>query len=65
MFIECQHAKNERLFYYRRRDTIANMVVLGNSSGERKNKFLQFVVIFWLLKQGWPLNDFEAMKLLF
>jgi len=65
MFIECQHAKNERLFYNRRRDKIANMVVLGNSSGERKNKFLQFVVIFWLLKQGWPLNDFEAMKLLF
>jgi hypothetical protein len=41
------------------------MVVLGNSNGEKKYKFLQFVAIFWLLKQGWPLTNFEAMKLLF
>jgi hypothetical protein len=41
------------------------MVVLADLGGERKNIFLQFVVVFWLLQQGWPLTDFEAMKFLF
>jgi hypothetical protein len=44
---------------------IANMVVLGDLSGERNFFLVQFVVVFWLLKQGWPLTNFEAMKLLF
>jgi hypothetical protein len=52
-------------FYNQGRDTSANIVVLADLDGEGENKFLQFVVVFWLLKQGWPLTDFEAMKLLF
>jgi hypothetical protein len=28
-------------------------------------KFIQFVAIFWLLKQGFTMIDFEVMKLLF
>jgi hypothetical protein len=41
------------------------MIILGDVVGERKKKFIQFVAIFWLLKQGCTMIDFEAMKLLF
>jgi hypothetical protein len=41
------------------------MVVLGYLDGEKKIYNLQFVVFFFLLKQGHHLTDFEAMKLLF
>jgi hypothetical protein len=33
--------------------------------GEKKKQCIQFVAIFWLLKQGHPMTNFEAMKLLF
>jgi hypothetical protein len=45
--------------------SIANMVVMGVVVGESKKKFLQFIAIFWLLKQSCPLTNFEAMKMLF
>ncbi len=44
---------------------MANMVVVGDVVGRGKKKIIQFVAIFWLLKQGCPMTDFEAMKLLF
>jgi hypothetical protein len=65
MFAESQHAKNEWLFYSRGKDTMANMVIMGDAVGEKERKFIQFVTIFWLLKQGRLMINFEAMKLLF
>ncbi len=41
------------------------MVDSYNEASEKKHKFIQFVVIFWLLKLGWPLTNFENMKELF
>ncbi len=32
---------------------------------ENKQKFLQFVAIFWLLKLDQPMTNFESMKMLF
>jgi hypothetical protein len=39
------------------------MVVVGDVVGEKKRKFIQFVAIFWLLKQSYSVIDFEVMKL--
>jgi len=41
------------------------MVAGFNEVSEKKPKFIQFVAIFWLLKLGQPLIDFESMKKLF
>jgi len=65
MFVESQHAKNEQFFCSRGKDIVANMVVVGDVVGEKKRKFIQFVAILWLLKQGCFVTNFEAMKLLF
>jgi len=46
MSIESQHAKNERLFYNRGKDTMANMVVVGDVVGREKKIIIQFVAIF-------------------
>ncbi len=46
MFIKCQHAKNEHLFYNQGRDTSANMVVLADLRGERKNKVCNLLLFF-------------------
>jgi hypothetical protein len=40
-------------------------LLLGMWLGRKKRKFIQFVTIFWLLKQGHHVTNFEAMKLLF
>jgi hypothetical protein len=45
--------------------SIANMVCVQGLVGEKKWKFLKFVVIFWCLKLGQPIVDFESMKMLF
>jgi hypothetical protein len=39
------------------------MGIFANLVKERKREFLQFVIVFWLLAQGHPLTNFEAMKL--
>jgi hypothetical protein len=44
---------------------MADMFVVEDVVGKEKRKFIQFVAIFWLLKQGRPMTNFEAMKLLF
>jgi hypothetical protein len=44
---------------------MADMFVVEDVVGRKKRKFKQFVAIFWLLKQGYPMTDFEVMKLLF
>jgi hypothetical protein len=41
------------------------MVVNFNEANEKKRKFIQFVAIFWFLKLGRTLTDFESMKQLF
>jgi hypothetical protein len=41
------------------------MVCVGGVVIDNKCKFIQFVVIFWILKLGWPFIDFEKMKELF
>ncbi len=65
MSVESHHAKNEWLFYNRGNDIVANMVAIGDVVGKEKKKFIQFVAIFLLLKQGPTMIDFEAMNLLF
>ncbi len=45
--------------------SIANMVCVGGLVNEKKWKFLKFVVIFWFLKLGQLIVDFESMKMLF
>jgi hypothetical protein len=44
---------------------IAEMVVGFSETNEKKCKFIQFVAIFWFLKLGRPLTNFESMKKLF
>lgn len=44
---------------------MANMVIMGDVVGDKERKFMQFVTIFWLLKQGHLMINFEKMKLLF
>jgi hypothetical protein len=46
MSIKSQHAKNERLFYNRGKDTITDMVVVGDVVGRKKRKFIQFCCNF-------------------
>ncbi len=65
MFVESQYAKNERLFCDRGKCIVVNMVVARDVVGEKEMKFIQFVAIFWLLKQGCPMTNFEVMKFLF
>jgi hypothetical protein len=62
MYAESQHAKNEQLFYSRGKNIIVGMVVVGDVVGEKKMQFIQFVAIFWLLKQGCSMTNFEAMN---
>jgi len=65
MFINNQHAKNEWLWTSRGQNIVVEMVVSSSEVSEKKPKFVQFVPIFWLLKLGKPLIDFESMKELF
>lgn len=44
---------------------MVDMVVVGDVIGEKKRKFIQFITIFSLLKQGCSMTNFEMMKLLF
>jgi hypothetical protein len=44
---------------------MADIFVVGDVVGREKKKFMQFFAIFWILKQGRPMTDFEEMKLLF
>jgi hypothetical protein len=57
-----KHAKNKRLWVNRGQHIVAKMVDTYNETSEKKHKFIQFVAIFWLLKLGRPLIDFENMK---
>jgi len=49
----------------RERDTMVDMVAIGDVVKKRKGNFYTLLHSFWLLKQGHPLIDFEVMKLLF
>jgi hypothetical protein len=65
MSINSQHAKNEWLWTNKGQNIVAKMVASYSEVSEKKHKFIQFVAIFWLLKLGRPLIDFENMKELF
>ncbi len=60
-----QHAKTEQLWTTRGWNIIAKMVCVGGVATNTQPKFIQFVAIFWLLKLGCPLTNFEKMKQLF
>jgi hypothetical protein len=65
MSIDSKHAKNKWLWASKGRNTIVKMVCVGGTAIHNKCKFIQFVVIFWILKLGRPFIDFEEMKELF
>jgi hypothetical protein len=44
------------------RTPLLKMVVVFNEIVEKKCKFIQFVAIFWFLKLGQSLENFENMK---
>ncbi len=52
MSLYSQHLKKECFFSSWGRYTMANMTLFQNLVGNKKIKVLQFVVIFWLLKQS-------------
>jgi hypothetical protein len=54
--------KNECFFSSWGRYTMANMVFFQNLVGNKKIKVLQFVVIFWLLKQGHPIIESLTLR---
>jgi hypothetical protein len=64
MSINNQHATNECLFTNRGSNFIVDIVCVGSLVNEKKQKFLQFVAIFWLLKFSQPLINFESMEML-
>ncbi len=59
------HKKPTCLFAIKGQNCITNVVCVGGLVGEKKWKFLNFVVIFWFLKFGQPIVDFESMRMLF
>jgi hypothetical protein len=59
-----QHVRNERVYFSRVRDTIAQRVAQGTIQ-ERQHKLVQFQLLFWILSQGKPMSDFEACRELF
>ncbi len=65
MSINNHHATNECLFIDIGQNFVANTVCVGGLVTKKKQKFLQFVAIFWLLKFTQLLINFESMKMLF
>jgi hypothetical protein len=59
-----QHVRNERIYFSRVGDTIAQRVAQG-AIQERQHKLVQFRLLFWILSQGRPMSDFEACRELF
>ena len=59
--MDCRHLKNKVLFLAIRRDTIVEQIVAG-ATLKQKKKIVQFVVIFVLLCDGWPMADYSDMK---
>jgi hypothetical protein len=58
------HVKNEKFFVAKGLDMVVAQLEDGGKA-ERKKKYIQFVVIWHLLKQGHPMIDFEGLKGLF
>jgi len=55
---------NERLFESTCHDTIA-IQMANQRQVEKKRKYVQFVAIWHLLQQGYPMTNFESFKVLF
>jgi hypothetical protein len=58
------HVKNEKFFAARGLDIVAIQLENGGKA-EREKKYIQFVAIQHLFKQGRPMIDFEGLKGLF
>jgi hypothetical protein len=59
-----QHVRNERVYFSRVGDTIAQRVVQG-AIQEHQHKLVQFRLLFWILSQGKPMSNYEACHELF
>jgi hypothetical protein len=59
-----QHVRNERVYFTRVGDTIAERVAQG-AAQERQHKLVQFHLVYWILSQSHPMTDFEAFRELF
>jgi hypothetical protein len=58
------HVKNDKLSIAKGLD-IVDVQLENGGKVERKKKYIQFVAIWHLLKQGCPMKDFERLKGLF
>jgi hypothetical protein len=56
-----QHVRNERVYFSRIGDTIAQRVAQG-AVQEKKHKLVQFRLLFSILSQGRSMSDFEASR---
>jgi hypothetical protein len=55
---------NEKLFEFTGHDTIA-IQMANQGKVEKKRKYVQFVAIWHLWQQGYPMTKFESFKVLF
>jgi hypothetical protein len=58
------HQENETLYVGSFYSNVVHQLDLGEI-GEKKNKKVQFVVVFYLLREGCPLTNYESLKDLF
>jgi hypothetical protein len=58
------HQKNETLYVVTLYCNVVHQLDLGEI-GEKKNKKVQFVVVFYFLKEGHPFTNYESLKDLF
>jgi hypothetical protein len=59
-----QSVKNEKHYFAQ----VGEMIVVQFAHGtvkERKQKLVQFRLLFWILSQGHPMSDFEDSRELF
>jgi hypothetical protein len=58
------HQKNETLYVVSLYSNVVHQLDLGEI-GEKKNKKVQFAIVFYLLREGRPLTNYESLKDLF
>ncbi len=58
------HQKNETLYVASIYSNVVHQLDLGEI-GEKKNKKVQFAIVFYLLREGRPLTNYESFKDLF
>jgi hypothetical protein len=55
------HQKNETLYVASFHSNVVHQLDLGET-GEKKKTRVQFAIVFYLLKEGCPLMDYESFK---